>query len=178
MQVFGRKLFSEAWIVTAVLILTSAAVLAGSPGDLKPRVPQNTWKKPNRFTIPLRLPQTLLPKGKSCMRERPFVQPVTGLKGLGEQVVDGARHLARNSQPTLPMPPGRLPGQTGKFSGSSITVVMARTWRPTCHCIYRKTKSGTLSRIFGCLGGRKRMEFRWGKVEFHKTAFVSTRRSR
>ena len=76
------------------------------------------------------------------MRANPSVLPVTAWKGLEEQVEDVIRQMVRNHRRTLLMPPGRLPGQTGKYSGFFNTAVMARTWRPTCRCIYLRKKYG------------------------------------
>jgi len=83
MYAFSRTLFSEALIVTAVLILSSASVLAGSPGDLTPRVPPAHLEKAKSFHNPFPPSADIIAKGKKLYEGKALCAACHGFEGAG-----------------------------------------------------------------------------------------------
>jgi len=84
MSTFGqKKVLSEVWIVTAMFILTSVSVLAGSPGDLKPRVPPEHLKEAKSFQNPFTPSADILAKGKKLYEGKAYCSACHGLEGAG-----------------------------------------------------------------------------------------------
>lgn len=83
MPVFGRKFFSKIWMGLASFLLTSTFVWAGTPGDLKPRVPQERLEEARSFQNPFRPSSDIIAKGKKLYEGKAFCSACHGLEGAG-----------------------------------------------------------------------------------------------
>jgi mono/diheme cytochrome c family protein len=97
MYVCSRKLFIESWIGIVVFILTSASVWAGSPGDLKPRVPPERLAEAQSFQNPFTPSPDIVAKGKKLYEGKAFCSACHGLEGAGG--TSGGRITPDGAQP-------------------------------------------------------------------------------
>ena len=79
-----RRINSETWIGSVVLFLfASTLVWAGSPGDLKPRVPPERLKEAQSFQNPFTPSEGIITKGKKLYEGKAFCSACHGLEGAG-----------------------------------------------------------------------------------------------
>ena len=83
MHVCGRKNFHEIWVGLVVFIFTSTLVWAGSPGDLKPRVPPEQLEEANSFQNPFTPSADIVAKGKKLYESKAYCSACHGLEGAG-----------------------------------------------------------------------------------------------
>ena len=79
-----RRINAETWISSVVMfLLTSALVWAGSPGDLKPRVPPKQLEEAQSFQNPFTPSPDILAEGKKLYEGKAFCSACHGLEGAG-----------------------------------------------------------------------------------------------
>ncbi len=83
MSVHGRKTLSKILIGFVLVSLIGTPVLAGSPGDLKPRVPMEHLAKAQSLRNPLGSSPDTVAKGKKLYESRVFCSACHGLEGAG-----------------------------------------------------------------------------------------------
>jgi mono/diheme cytochrome c family protein len=83
MDVCDRKTFSEVLIGLVLFILTSTPVLAGTAGDLKPRVPPEHLEEAKSFQNPFTPSADIVAKGKKLYESKAFCSACHGLEGAG-----------------------------------------------------------------------------------------------
>lgn len=97
MDMYGRKIFREIWIGLVVFIFTSVFVLAGGPGDLKPRVPPDRLKEAQSFQNPFTPSANIVAKGKKLYEGKALCSACHGLEGAGG--TSGGRITPSGAQP-------------------------------------------------------------------------------
>jgi mono/diheme cytochrome c family protein len=83
MHVYGRKIFHEIWFGFVVFIFTSMLVWAGSPGDLKPRVPSEHLEEAKSLQNPFTPSADIVATGKKLYESKVFCSACHGLEGAG-----------------------------------------------------------------------------------------------
>lgn len=79
-----RRINAETCISSVVMfLLTSTLVWAGSPGDLKPRVPPEQLEEAQSFQNPFTPSPDILAKGKKLYEGKAFCSACHGLEGAG-----------------------------------------------------------------------------------------------
>jgi mono/diheme cytochrome c family protein len=77
-----RRINAETWISSVgMFILTSTLVWAGSPGDLKPRVPPEQLEEAQSFQNPFTPSPDILVEGKKLYEGKAFCSACHGLEG-------------------------------------------------------------------------------------------------
>ncbi len=79
----GRKLLSEILIGLVVFIFTSTLVWAGSPSDLKPRVPPEHLEDAKSLQNPFISSGDIVATGKKLYESKAFCSACHGLEGAG-----------------------------------------------------------------------------------------------
>ncbi len=79
----GRKIFSEVLMSLILFIVTSTLAWAGSPGDLKPRVPPEHLAEAQSFKNPFLPSANSVGKGKKLYQGKAFCSACHGLEGAG-----------------------------------------------------------------------------------------------
>lgn len=97
MHVCGRKIFSEILIGLVVFIFTSTLAWAGTPGDLKPRVPPERLKEAQSFQNPFTPSANIVAKGKKLYEGKALCSACHGLEGAGG--TSGGRITPSGAQP-------------------------------------------------------------------------------
>ncbi len=82
---FRQNVFREIWIGLVVVLLTSVSGWAGSPGDLKPRVPPEQLEEAKSFQNPFTPSADIVAKGKKLYEGKAFCSICHGLEGAGGQ---------------------------------------------------------------------------------------------
>ena len=93
----GRKSFSEILFGLALFTFTSTLVWAGSPGDLKPRVPPERLAEAQSFQNPFTPSPDIVAKGKKLYEGKSFCSACHGLEGAGG--TSGGRSTPDGAQP-------------------------------------------------------------------------------
>ena len=93
----GRKKISEILIGLVVFILTTTFVWAGSPGDLKPRVPPERLEEAKSFQNPFTSSPEIVAKGKKLYEGKALCSACHGLEGAGG--TSGGRITPAGAQP-------------------------------------------------------------------------------
>ncbi len=83
MYVSDRKTFSEILIGLVLFILTGTPVLAGSAGDLKPRVPPERLQEAQSFQNPFTPSANIVAEGKKLYEGKAYCSACHGLEGAG-----------------------------------------------------------------------------------------------
>ncbi len=83
MSVHDRKTLREMLIGFVLVSLIGTPVLAGSPGDLKPRVPMEHLAKAQSLRNPLGSSPDIVARGKKLYESRVFCSACHGLEGAG-----------------------------------------------------------------------------------------------
>ncbi len=97
MYLCDQKSFSQILISLVLIILTSTPALAGSPGDLKPRVPPDRLKEAQSFQNPFTPSENIVAKGKKLYEGKAFCSACHGLEGAGG--TSGGRTTPYGAQP-------------------------------------------------------------------------------
>ena len=97
MHVLSRKNFRELLLGLIVVICTSTLVWAGSPGDLKPRVPPERLAEAQSFQNPFTPSPDIVAKGKKLYEGKSFCSACHGLEGAGG--TSGGRITPSGAQP-------------------------------------------------------------------------------
>lgn len=97
MHVCGRKFFREILVALVVFIFTSALAWAGSPGDLKPRVPPEHLEEAKALQNPFTPSADIVAAGKNLYEGKAFCSACHGLEGAGG--TSGGRSTPDGAQP-------------------------------------------------------------------------------
>jgi mono/diheme cytochrome c family protein len=97
MSSFRQNVFHETWIGCVVVLLISVSGWAGSPGDLKPRVPPERLKEAQSFQNPFTPSADMLAKGKTLYEGKAYCSACHGLEGAGAS--SGGRLTPAHAQP-------------------------------------------------------------------------------
>lgn len=90
-------MFREILIGLVVFIGTSAFAWAGSPGDLKPRVPPERLEEAQSFQNPFTPTENIVAKGKKLYEGKALCSACHGLEGAGG--TSGGRRTPVGAQP-------------------------------------------------------------------------------
>ncbi len=83
MHICSRKMFSHILIGLVVFMLISASGWAGSPGDLKPRVPPEHLQEAQSFQNPFTPSANIVAQGKKLYEGKAYCSACHGLEGAG-----------------------------------------------------------------------------------------------
>ncbi len=83
MDVCDRRTFSEILIGLVLFIFASTPVLAGSAGDLKPRVPPEQLSEAQSFQNPFSPSANIVAQGKKLYEGKAYCSACHGLEGAG-----------------------------------------------------------------------------------------------
>ncbi len=83
MYVCDRRTFSEILIGLVLFSLASTPVLAGSAGDLTPRVPPERLSEAQSFQNPFTLSANVVAQGKKLYEGKAYCSACHGLEGAG-----------------------------------------------------------------------------------------------
>ena len=97
MTSLGRKVFCGNLVGMVVFLLTSAFGWAGSPGDLKPRVPPERLEEAQSFQNPFTPSEAIIAKGKKLYEGKAYCSACHGLEGAGGR--SGGRLTPPGAQP-------------------------------------------------------------------------------
>ena len=97
MHVCGRKIFHEIWVGLIVFIFTSMLVWAGTPADLKPRVPPERLAEAQSFQNPFMPSADIVARGKKLYEGKAYCSACHGLEGAGG--TSGGRITPHGGQP-------------------------------------------------------------------------------
>ena len=97
MNICGRRIFSEIFLSLVVFIFMSPFVLAGNPGDLKPRVPPERLEEAKSFQNPFTSSVNIVAKGKKLYEGKALCSACHGLEGAGG--TSGGRITPSGAQP-------------------------------------------------------------------------------
>ena len=93
----GRKMFREILMSLVLFFVANVLVWAGSPGDLKPRVPPERLEEAKSFQNPFMASEEIIAKGKKLYEGKAFCSACHGLEGSGG--TSGGRKTPSGAQP-------------------------------------------------------------------------------
>ena len=98
MSALRRKVFRKIlWMGSVLFLLTNVLAWAGSPGDLKPRVPLDRLEEAKSFQNPFTPSTGIIATGKKLYEGKAFCSACHGLEGAGG--TSGGRITPPGAQP-------------------------------------------------------------------------------